>query len=63
MAAFEERDPRPLYMITGMINTKDPKGYFEAFEGLTRQVYTVAFAIRRRPSIPSLWRMMRPKQG
>jgi len=41
MAAFEERDPRPLYMITGMINTKDPKGYFEAFEGLTRQVYTV----------------------
>jgi len=41
MAAFEERDPRPLYMITGMINTKDPKGYFEAFEGLSRQVYTV----------------------
>ena len=25
-AAFEERDPRPLYMISGMINTKDPKG-------------------------------------
>ena len=41
MAGFEERDPRPLYMITGMINTKDPKGYFEAFEGLTRQVFTV----------------------
>lgn len=41
MAGFEERDPRPLYMITGMINTKDPKGYFEAFEGLARQVFTV----------------------
>jgi dihydrofolate synthase/folylpolyglutamate synthase len=41
MAAFEERDPRPLYMITGMINTKDPKGYFDAFEGLARQVFTV----------------------
>lgn len=41
MAAFEERDPRPLYMISGMINTKDPKGYFEAFEGLSRQVFTV----------------------
>ncbi|MGV3548196.1 bifunctional folylpolyglutamate synthase/dihydrofolate synthase [Rhizobium sp.] len=41
MAAFEERDPRPLYMVSGMINTKDPKGYFEAFDGLARQVFTV----------------------
>jgi dihydrofolate synthase/folylpolyglutamate synthase len=41
MAAFEERDARPLYMISGMINTKDPKGYFEAFEGLAREVFTV----------------------
>lgn len=41
IAGFEERDPRPLYMITGMINTKDPKGYFEAFQGLARKVYTV----------------------
>jgi dihydrofolate synthase/folylpolyglutamate synthase len=42
MAGFEERDPRPLFLITGMINTKDPKGYFEAFKGLARQVFTVA---------------------
>jgi dihydrofolate synthase/folylpolyglutamate synthase len=42
MVAFEERDPRPLYLITGMINTKDPKGYFEAFQGLARKVHTVA---------------------
>jgi dihydrofolate synthase/folylpolyglutamate synthase len=42
MVAFEERDSRPLYLITGMINTKDPKGYFEAFQGLARKVYTVA---------------------
>jgi dihydrofolate synthase / folylpolyglutamate synthase len=41
IAGFEERDARPLYMITGMINTKDPKGYFEAFDGLARKVYTV----------------------
>ncbi|MBX9456993.1 MAG: bifunctional folylpolyglutamate synthase/dihydrofolate synthase [Rhizobium sp.] len=41
MAGFEERDPRPFYMISGMINTKDPKGYFEAFEGLARHVFTV----------------------
>jgi dihydrofolate synthase/folylpolyglutamate synthase len=41
IAGFEERDPRPLYLVTGMINTKDPKGYFEAFEGLARRVFTV----------------------
>ena len=41
IAGFEERDPRPFYMVTGMINTKDPKGYFDAFQGLVRKVFTV----------------------
>ncbi|MET3776999.1 dihydrofolate synthase/folylpolyglutamate synthase [Rhizobium alvei] len=42
LANFEEKDPRPLYLVTGMINTKDPKGYFDAFRGLARKVFTVA---------------------
>ncbi len=41
MAGFEERQPRPLYLITGMINTKDPVGYFHAFVGLAQEVFTV----------------------
>lgn len=41
MAAFEERQPRPLYLITGMINTKDPVGYFSAFADLAEHVFTV----------------------
>lgn len=41
MANFEERDPRPLFLITGMINTKDPVGYFEPFRGLAERVFTV----------------------
>jgi dihydrofolate synthase/folylpolyglutamate synthase len=41
MAAFEERQPRSLYLITGMINTKDPVGYFRAFADLAEQVFTV----------------------
>ena len=41
MAAFEERQPRPLYLITGMINTKDPVGYFRAFADLAEHVFTV----------------------
>ncbi len=41
MANLEERQPRPLFLITGMINTKDPVGYFKAFTGLAEKVYCV----------------------
>jgi dihydrofolate synthase/folylpolyglutamate synthase len=41
LAEQEEKSPRPLYMIAGMINTKDQAGYFSAFKGLVRHVYTV----------------------
>ena len=41
MTSFEERDPRPLYLVTGMINTKDPVGYFEPFRGIAERVFTV----------------------
>ncbi|WP_435693891.1 bifunctional folylpolyglutamate synthase/dihydrofolate synthase [Rhizobium lusitanum] len=41
MASFEERQPRPLFLIIGMINTKDPLGYFKAFTGLAEKVYCV----------------------
>ncbi|MCF6369049.1 bifunctional folylpolyglutamate synthase/dihydrofolate synthase [Rhizobium halophilum] len=41
MAAFEERHARPLYLITGMINTKDPVGYFRAFTDIAEHVFTV----------------------
>ncbi|QRM53666.1 folylpolyglutamate synthase/dihydrofolate synthase family protein [Sinorhizobium sp. BG8] len=41
MANLEDRDPRPLFLITGMINTKDPVGYFEAFRGIAERVFTV----------------------
>jgi dihydrofolate synthase/folylpolyglutamate synthase len=37
----EEKRPRPLFLITGMINTKDQTGYFRAFQGMCRHVYTV----------------------
>ena len=41
LAEQEERNPRPLVLISGMINTKDQSGYFSAFKGLARHVYTV----------------------
>lgn len=44
LAGRDEASERPLFMITGMINTKDSKGYFEAFEGLVKHVYTVPVA-------------------
>lgn len=41
MAAMEERKARPLHLVVGMINTKDPIGYFRAFAGIAHAVYTV----------------------
>ena len=41
MANLNDRDSRPLFLITGMINTKDPVGYFDAFASMARHVFTV----------------------
>ena len=41
MAGFEEKNPRPLFIIAGMINTKDPVGYFKAFADIAEYVFTV----------------------
>ncbi len=41
MADLEERVARPLIMICGMLNTKDPVGFFQPFAGLALRVYTV----------------------
>lgn len=41
LAEQEEKSQRPLFIIAGMINTKDQSGYFQAFKGLARHVYTV----------------------
>ena len=41
MADLEDRYARPLFMITGMLNTKDPAGFFRPFAGIARKVFTV----------------------
>ncbi|MEJ0096761.1 MAG: folylpolyglutamate synthase/dihydrofolate synthase family protein [Bauldia sp.] len=41
MADLEERAPKPLILVTGMLNTKEPVGFFRPFAGLARHVYTV----------------------
>jgi dihydrofolate synthase/folylpolyglutamate synthase len=41
MAEMEDRVQRPLFLIVGMINTKDPLGFFAAFLGMARHVFTV----------------------
>nr|WP_321454593.1 folylpolyglutamate synthase/dihydrofolate synthase family protein [uncultured Cohaesibacter sp.] len=40
-ADLEEKAPRPLHMIVGMLNTKDPAGYFAPFKGLAKDIITV----------------------
>jgi dihydrofolate synthase / folylpolyglutamate synthase len=41
MADLEERSPKPLFLIAGMLNTKDPVGFFRPFAGLARKVFAV----------------------
>jgi dihydrofolate synthase/folylpolyglutamate synthase len=42
LADMEERDPKPLHMICGMLNTKDVTGYLRPFEGLVRRIYCLS---------------------
>ena len=42
MADLEERAAKPLYLICGMLKTKDAIGYLVPFRGLARHVMTVA---------------------
>jgi dihydrofolate synthase/folylpolyglutamate synthase len=41
IADLEERAERPLYLICGMLRTKDAIGYLSAYRGLARHVVTV----------------------
>jgi dihydrofolate synthase/folylpolyglutamate synthase len=41
MADLEERSSKPLYLIAGMLKTKDPIGYFVPFRGLVRHAMTI----------------------
>ena len=42
LADMEERDPKPLHMICGMLNTKDVTGYLRPFQGLARRIYCLS---------------------
>lgn len=41
LAELEERNPRPLYLVSGMLTSKDASGFFAPFQGLVREVITV----------------------
>jgi len=41
LAELEDRNPRPLYLVAGMLTSKDASGFFRPFEGLVREVITV----------------------
>ena len=42
IADLEETNPRPLYLVCGMLRAKDARGFFAAFRGLAKHVTTVA---------------------
>lgn len=45
MADLEERVTRPLFLISGMLTTKEPVGFFQPFAGLARKVLTVPVTV------------------
>ncbi len=42
LADFEDKSEKPLYLICGMLKTKDAVGFLSAFRGLARHVTTIA---------------------
>ncbi len=44
LADLEERSEKPLYLISGMLKTKDALGFFAAFRGLAKHVTTLAIS-------------------
>ena len=54
LADLEERAPKPLVMIIGMLGTKDFEGYLRSFSGLARRLYAVP--------VPDAERSLAPKQ-
>ncbi|GLK76050.1 bifunctional folylpolyglutamate synthase/dihydrofolate synthase [Methylopila jiangsuensis] len=44
LAELDERSPKPIVMVVGMLNTKDSDGFLEAFAGLAGRVYGVPIA-------------------
>ena len=41
LAAMEEKAPMPLFLVVGMLTTKEPSGFFRHFAGLAERVFTV----------------------
>jgi dihydrofolate synthase/folylpolyglutamate synthase len=44
MGDFEERAPRPLVLVCGMLKTKDPERFLAAFRGLASEALAVSFS-------------------
>ena len=41
LAGFEEKAPKPVYLVVGMMGQKDALGFLAPFRGLVRGIYTV----------------------
>lgn len=41
LSAMEEKAPMPVFLICGMLTTKDPRGFFRTLQGVAERVFTV----------------------
>ncbi len=63
LADLEDRTQRPLFLIAGMLNTKEPVGFFEAFAGMARHVFTVPIRSSDSGFRRKSWPMPRSTRG
>ncbi|MFZ5692614.1 MAG: bifunctional folylpolyglutamate synthase/dihydrofolate synthase [Pseudomonadota bacterium] len=54
LADLEERAPKPLIMIAGMLGTKDFEGYLRNFSGLARRLYAIPVPGADRSLLPGM---------
>ena len=53
LADLNERSPKSTYLIVGMMNQKDVKGFLEPFSGLVKATRTIAIPGEQNGAIPA----------
>ncbi len=63
LAELEDRVPRPLVLIMGMLNTKDPAGFMRPFSGLAQKIIAVGIPGEKNAISPEVLADIAEAQG
>ena len=63
LAELEDRVPRPLVLIMGMLNSKDPAGFMRPFSGLAQKIIAVGIPGEKNAISPEVLADIAEAQG